>query len=258
MIKKSVLALLLIAAVLASCNKQPVTEIDRIKQSGVLKVGVMPDIPGLGFFNSSTGLYEGLEVELGRLIAEDLLGSPGKAAFTELKVRTRGSLLESGVVDLVIAAFTITEERKEIFNFSPPYFIDSLGFMVKKDSDLKGIEDMEGKIFGMVRDTTSRSAFEAPGFGAEAGYEIIEFSDYPEIKEALEKGIVDVFLADRSILHGYEDEHTIILPDAFAPQYYGIVCRKNDAALAAYVETLVAKWLLDGTIDELIKKTGLF
>jgi putative glutamine transport system substrate-binding protein len=247
-----------LAALSVSCGKQPVTEIDAIKGRGVLRVGVKADVPGFGFINPDTGGYEGLEIELARLIAADLLGDPGKVDFTAVVTQTKAPALEEGTVDLVIATYTITEERKEEVNFSPSYFTDALGFMVKKGSHLKGLADMEGKVFGVVEGTTSRNAVEAAGSGAGLGFEILEFPDYSETKDALNRDMVDVFVADKSILYSYGDENSYILPDAFAPQPYGVACAKGSAALAVYVDSLVTKWQRDGTLDGLAKQMALF
>jgi putative glutamine transport system substrate-binding protein len=173
--------------------------------------------------------------------------------------QTRGSILESGVVDLVIGTYTITEERKQAFNFSSPYFTDALGFMVKKGSNLKGLADMDGKIFGVIQGATSRNALETiAGHGAGLDFEILEFSGYSDIKDALYQDMIDVFVADKAILYSYGDENSEILPDAFAPQPYGIACPKSSTALAAYVNSLVTKWRRDGIIDKLAKQMALF
>jgi putative glutamine transport system substrate-binding protein len=244
---------------LVSCFKKPVTEIDGIKSRGVLRAGVKADVPGFGFINPASGFYEGFEIELARLIAADLLGDPGRVEFTEVVTQTKAPALENGIVDLVIATYTITEERQKILNFSSPYFTDALGFMVKKGSSLKGLADMNGKIFGVAKGATSRNALEAiAGSGAGLGFEILEFPGYFEIKDALHRDMIDVFVADKSILYGYGDENSQILPDAFAPQPYGIACAKSSTALAAYVNSLITKWQKDGTIDRLAKEMALF
>jgi putative glutamine transport system substrate-binding protein len=255
---RPIAALFFLTAVLVSCSKKPVTEIDGIKSRGILKVGVKADVPGFGFINPTSGFYEGFEIELARLIAADLLGDPGKVEFTEVVTQTKVPALENRSVDLVIATYTITEEREEFVNFSSPYFTDALGFMVKKGSSLKGLADMNGKIFGVAEGATSRNALEAAGRGAGLGFKILEFPGYPVAKDALLQGMVDVFVADKSILYGYEDTNTQILPDAFAPQPYGIACAKHSAALAAYVNSLITAWQKDGTIDRLAKRVGLF
>jgi putative glutamine transport system substrate-binding protein len=254
------LVFLFLMAALVSCGKKPVTEIDEIKSRGVLRAGVHNEIPGFGFVNPDTGLYEGFEIELARLIAAELLGDPGKVDFKPVTPQTTGALLESGTVDLVIGMYTITEERKQTLNFSSPYFTDALGFMVKKGSGIKGLADMNGKRFGVIGGTTSRVAVEAACRGGGLEFEIQDFPSYQEIKEALARGMVDVFVVDKAVLYGYGygDEQSQILPDAFAPQPYGIVCAKNSTALAGYVNTLIVKWQKDGTIDKLVKQMALF
>jgi putative glutamine transport system substrate-binding protein len=254
---RPVVIFFLLTLALVSCKKQ-VTEIDGIKSRGGLRVGVKADVPGFGFINPESGLYEGLEIELARLVAADLLGDPDKVEFTEVVTQSKGPALESGLVDLIIGTYTITEERKERFNFSSPYYTDALGFMVKKDSNLKGLADMNGKRFGVVLGATSRHALEDAGRGAGLGFEILEFPGYSETKDALFRDMIDVFVADKSILYGYGDENSQILPDAFAPQPYGIACLKSSAALAAYVNSLVTSWQKDGTIDKLVKRMALF
>jgi putative glutamine transport system substrate-binding protein len=254
------LVFLFLMAALVSCGKKPVTEIDEIKSRGVLRVGVNNEIPGFGFVNPDTGLYEGFEIELARLITAELLGDPDKIDFKPVEPRTTNSLLESGTVDLVIGTYTITEERKQSLNFSSPYYIDALGFMVRKDSSLKGLSDMNGKRFGVIWGTTSRAAVEEACRKGGLEFEILDFPNYREIKAALDRGTIDVFVVDKSVLYGYGygDEQNQILPDAFAPQPYGIVCAKNSTALTAYVNALVAKWQRDGTIDRLVKQLALF
>jgi putative glutamine transport system substrate-binding protein len=248
----------LLMMALVSCSKKPVTEIDGIKNRGVLRVGVKADVPGFGFANPKTGLFEGLEIELARLIAGDILGDPGKVEFTEVVTQTKAPALESGIVDLVIGTYTITEERNELRNLSSPYFTDALGFMVRKGSSLKGLADMNGKIFGVAESATSRDALEDAGRGAGLDFEILEFPSYSDIKDALYRDMIDVFVADKSILYGYGDENSQILPDAFAPQPYGIACVKSSTALAAHVNSLVVKWQKDGTINKLAKRMALF
>jgi putative glutamine transport system substrate-binding protein len=110
----------------------------------------------------------------------------------------------------------------------------------------------------VVKGATSRAALEIAGRNSGLGFEILEFPNYSETKAALNLNTVDAFVADKSILYGYNDENSQILPDAFAPQPYGIACAKSSAALAAHVDSLVVKWQRDGTIDSLVKQMVSF
>ena len=228
-----------------------------IRKAGVLKVGVKSDVPKFGFLNTTTNKYEGLEIELAKLIAKDIFGNADKIAFVPVTAKTRGSLLDTDEVDLIIATFTITEERKLIYNFSTGYYTDAVGMMVKKASDITGLQSCDGKIIGVGQSATSRKAIHDAAGKLGVNIAFIEFATYPETKAALNSGRVDVFSVDKSILNGYCGADDIILPDAFSPQEYGIAAKLGNKALAKHVDNLIQKWLKDGTIEALVKKLEL-
>jgi putative glutamine transport system substrate-binding protein len=231
--------------------------VDAIKKAGVLKVGVKSDVPKFGLVNTATNQYEGMEIELSKLIAKEILGDAGKVAFTPVTAKTRGPLLDTGELDLVIATFTITEERKLTYNFSTKYYTDAVGMLVKKASGISGLKDCNGKTIGVAQSATSRKAIQEAADGLGIKISFSEFATYPEIKAALDSGRVDVFSVDKSILNGYLDDTSVILPDGFSPQEYGVVSKLDNKALAEYINGLIEKWLGDGTIDGLIKQFGL-
>jgi putative glutamine transport system substrate-binding protein len=257
------LAALLAGAVLAGCgNAQGEQDVAAIKKAGVLKVGVKADVPGFGLQNTATGQYEGFEIELAKLIAQDILGDPSKADFTAVTAKTRGPLIDTGELDMIIATFTITDERKLTYNFTTPYYTDAVGMLVKKAAGISGLLDLDGKTIGVAQSATSKVAIEAAAFALRAGNigvspKFAEFATYPEIKAALDSGRIDVFSVDKSILSGYLDDETMILPDAYAPQPYGVTTKLQNKALAAYLDGLIVKWLADGTIDRLARQFNL-
>ncbi len=118
-----------------------------IKDRGILRVGVKQDVPKFGFLNPDTNEFEGMEVEIARKIAEDL---GVKIEFTPVTAQTRGPLIDNGQVDMVIATFTITDERKLLYHFSTPYYTDAVGFLVNKDSGIKGFEYLNEKHIGVA------------------------------------------------------------------------------------------------------------
>jgi putative glutamine transport system substrate-binding protein len=252
------LALLAVTgAVFAGGKSESGGALDAIRKAGVLKVGVKSDVPGFGLLNTATNQYEGFEIELSKLIAKDLLGDAGKVAFTPVTAKTRGPLLDNGELDLIIATFTVTEERKLTYNFSTTYYTDAVGMLVKKSSGIKGLPDLNGKTIGVAQSATSRVAIDEAAKAAGATLKFAEFATYPEIKAALDSGRVDVFSVDRSILAGYLDSESEILPDRFSPQEYGIASKLANKDLAAYIDGLITKWLADGTIDGLITQFQL-
>ncbi len=232
-------------------------QVQAIKDRGVLNVGVKEDVPGFGLRNTATGEIEGLEVDLAKLIAAEIIGDENAIATTPVTAKTRGPLLDNGEVDMILATFTITEERKQTYNFSTPYYTDAVGLLVKNDSGYESLADMDGAIIGVAQSSTSRDAVsaEAENLGVNVTFE--EYATYPEIKAALDSGRVNAFCVDKSILRGYLDDTTVLLDDAFNPQEYGVAIKLDNTELAAYVDDLISTWMEDGTIQELVTKWNL-
>ncbi len=228
-----------------------------IQKAGILKVGVKPDVPKFGLFDTRTSRYEGMEIELSQMIAKEILGDSSKVAFTPVTAKTRGPLLDNGDIDLVIATFTITEDRKLTYNFSTSYYTDAVGLLVKKSAGFTGLKDMDGKTIGVAQTATSQQVIQEAADKLGITIYFMEFATYPELKAALNSGRVDVFSVDKSILNGYLDNECEILPDSFSPQNYGIASRLANKALAAQIDRLIKKWIANGSMDALIKKYEL-
>jgi putative glutamine transport system substrate-binding protein len=258
--------LVLTAFLAAGCGSAPTpvakeaaapADIKAIKDRGVLKVGVKVDVPKFGYKDPKTNKTEGMEIDLAKIIAKKILGDENKIDVQGVTAKTRGPLLDNGEIDLVIATFTITEERKKSYNFSDPYFTDGVALMVKKASGAKSLKDLDGKKIGVAQSATSKKAVQdaADKLGAKVSF--LEFGTYPEIKTALDSGRVDAFSVDAAILFGYLDDSTVILADRFSPQEYGVASKKSNEALAKLVNDTISDMKKSGELDKLIQKWGL-
>jgi putative glutamine transport system substrate-binding protein len=231
--------------------------VQAIKDRGVLRVGVKVDVPLYGFLNPDTNEQEGLEADIARALAKKIIGDENAVEFQAVTAKTRGPLLDNGEVDVVIATFTITEERKLSYNFTTPYFQDAIGFLVKKSLGAETISDLAGKNIGVAQSATTKDAIIAKT--AELGIEVkfSEYASYPELKTALTSGRIDAFSVDKSILLGYLDDDTTILGETFSPQEYGIASKLTNTDLAAYLDDFITSSQADGTLGELVAKWGL-
>ncbi len=275
-IKKIMATLLAVTmlGVLGGCTKTGTSEaggsatggIQKIKDAGVLKVGCKIDVPSFGLQNTATGEYEGVEIDLAYEIAGkifDCTAAEAKekklVAFQGVTAKTRGGLLDSGEIDLVIATFTVTEERKESWNFSTPYYTDAVGLLVLKDSGIQSINDLDGKIIGVAQGATTKDGFNA--YIKEKGINITpvfeEFDGYPALSTALSTKNIDVFAVDRAILAGYSDDSTMILEDRFAEQDYGVASALSNKELAETVDGVVKDLVDSGKMAEMLKAWGV-
>lgn len=235
-------------------------DVQAIVDRGVLRVGVKTDVPGFGYQDVLTEEYSGMEIDLAHKIAETL--GVSDVEFTPVTAATRGQLLDSGDIDMVIATFTIKPDRLESWNFTTPYYTDAVSLLVKKDSGITGFSSLSDKVVGVATGSTSMEALITAA--SEAGVTLTqadnfaEYASYPEIKTALDAGRVDAFCVDGSILSGYLDDTVEILDSVkFSPQEYGIATKLDNTGLAAYLDDLISTWLDDGTIDQMIADNGV-
>lgn len=234
--------------------------INRIKERGVLKVGVKADVVGFGFKNLQTGEFEGYEIELAKLLAKEILGDAKKVEFVPVTAKTRAALLDNGEIDMVIATFTITPERRKVLDFSPVYYTDGIKLLVKKDAGIKTLKDMNGKTIGVAKgaDTAKRLKEQAAKMGAK-DVRFAEFETYPEILAALQAGRVQAFSTDGSILKYYEtlDKTLVLLPKRYSAEEYGVATKKGNNDLKALVAKLITKWDKNGTLDKMQEQFGI-
>ena len=241
-------------------------DVQKIIDAGVLQVGSKVDVPKFGLQNTATGEMEGVEVDLAYEIAGKIFGCTAEeakerklVAFQGVTAKTRGPLIDNGEVDMVIATYTITPERKETWNFSSPYYTDAVGLMVLKESGINSIEDLDGKVIAVSQGSTTKDGFrkyvEEKGYNVNPEFE--EFDGYPSMAAALAAKNVDVFSVDRAILAGYNDDTTIILEDRFAEQEYGVASKLDNKGLAELVEGVVTDLKSSGKMDEMLKGWGI-
>ena len=275
---RRVLSVLLAALCVASLAVFGVTaegevdpDVQAIIDRGVLRVGVKNAVIGFGYQDTLTGEYSGMEIDLATALAEEL---GVDVEFTTVTAATRTELLDSGDIDCVLATFTITDERKESWDFTTPYYTDHVTVLVEDSSGIKSLADLKGKLVGVSSGSTSARAltsamidagviegkdFSKDTFDAatwKEGVSFQQFDDYPGISTALAAGQVDAFCVDKSILAVYKIDGRSYIEDEFAPQEYGIATKK-DSGFSAYCEDFIQAKLEDGTIDGLIEDYNL-
>ena len=237
---------------------------------GTFRVGVKQDVYGFGYLDETTGVYEGMEIDLGAMIAEAL--GYDDVEYTTVTAATRGQMLDNDELDCVIATFTIKPERKESWDFSTPYYTDAVTVLVEDASGITDLAGLAGKTVGVSTGSTSAKALASamaeagviPAFDADkfeiatfdGGVSFKEFDDYPAISLARDAGDVDAFCVDKSILANYKTEGRSFIDASFSPQDYGVATKKG-SELSGKIEELITGWLEDGTIAGLVEKWGL-
>ncbi|WP_432110715.1 serine/threonine-protein kinase [Streptomyces sp. YPW6] len=140
-----------------------------------LEIGVKDDQPGLSKFDDKTRTYRGYDIDLAYAIAESMGYGRGEVAFTTVATDYRSTALKTKQVDLVIASYSITDDRKSAgpdgysVDFAGPYYEASRGFLVREKSAKYAIDDSSdlrdlGVEVCTARESTYEKALPQQGF----------------------------------------------------------------------------------------------
>jgi putative glutamine transport system substrate-binding protein len=243
--------------IFTACTQKASGSVDQIKKNKVLKVGVKEDVPNFGWLNPDTNKHEGFEIEIAQAIAKKILGDASKVKFTGVTAATRGQLLDNGSIDMVLATFTVTQERRLLWDFSELYFTDAIALLVKKNSGFSNFKDLNGKTIGVAQTATTKDALMSAAVTQGITVKFNEYATYPEIKTALDSGRVDCFSVDKAILLGYVEDSVTILPDLFNPQPYGAALKKGNTELLNVVNGVLDEMEKSGELSRLLEKYHL-
>lgn len=212
--KKKILGVLLvvgiIAGVIAGCGNSNTTQngaenasqasatakartIDEIKKSGKIKIGVFSDKNPFGYVDEN-GKVQGYDVYFAKRIAKDLLGSEDAVDFVYVEAASRVEYLKSAKVDITLANFTVTDERKEQVDFALPYMKVALGIVSPQKVKITDVNQLKGKKLIIVKGTTAETYFSKNY----PDVTLVKFDEYQEAYDALLDGRGDAFSTDNT------------------------------------------------------------
>lgn len=197
--------LLVFSVVLAGCSEKSDEEtntksqLDVILKRGKLIGGVNATIPGFGYV-ASDGSYEGMDIDITRAVAAAIFGDPDAVEFRPLSAEERFIAVQTGEVDVLARNTTHTTSRDASVGlaFAPVTFYDGQGMMVRKDSGIESLEDLEGSRIAVESGTTTELNLADQMRNLGVSYEPVVFDNQDAAVSAYEQGSVDAFTTDRS------------------------------------------------------------
>ncbi|MEU7821892.1 glutamate ABC transporter substrate-binding protein [Catellatospora sp. NPDC049133] len=213
--------------------------------AGTLKFGVKADQPGLGLQTGSA--YEGFDIEIAKIIAKGLGGDPAKNTYVTTVSANREPFIQSGQVDIVVATYTINDDRKKKVNFAGPYFTAGQDLLVKADSTITGPEGLDGKKVCSVTGSTPAKRIKEKF----PKVQLQEFDAYSKCVEALNTGTVDAVTTDDIILAGYAAQSQYagkfkVVGKPFSSEPYGIGLKLEDKAGCAKINEILKASVTSG------------
>ncbi|WP_379132665.1 cysteine ABC transporter substrate-binding protein [Paenibacillus sp. sgz500958] len=169
----------------ADSSSSKFASIDQLKKNDKIRIGVFADKPPFGYVDAD-GKNQGFDVYIAKRFAKDLLEDESKVEFVLVDAASRVAYLESNKVDIIMANFTVTDERKEKVDFANPYMKVSFGLVSPDSAPITSLEQLEEKGQKLIinKGSTAETYFakEYPDI------EQLKFDSFTEVFSALKDG----------------------------------------------------------------------
>jgi len=231
------------------------TKMAELAEAGEIRIGVKYDQPGIGFLEPGADAPSGFDIEIGRILAAELGIDDEGIKWTETVSDNREPFLQNNRVDLVIASYSITDERREVVGQAGPYYVTGQQLLVREEDAEKitSPEDTEGLKVCSVTGSTSLQRMED-----EYGASPVPFATYSECVDQLENGTVDAVTTDGAILLGYEAENPEelqVVGEPFSEERYGVGYNKDASEMCQWITDTLQAAMDDGTWAEAFEAT---
>jgi polar amino acid transport system substrate-binding protein len=241
-----------VAAVAALTLAHPAAAdtLDKLLESKTLTIAFDPSVPPWSYKDADLN-YAGYEYMIAKKLADD-------HGLTLEIVETNGAnripLLITNRVDLVVAAMSITDERKKVIDFSLPYGGTVTAVSGPPDVAVASVDDLVGKSIGVARGTVMDTQLTAI---APAGTDIVRFEDESTTLTSVLSGQLDLVAQSTSLNHTImERDPSIVLEPkiVLGESVHGMGVRKGDDALRKWINAWIIENTENGTIPAYFKQ----
>ncbi|MBQ3553079.1 MAG: basic amino acid ABC transporter substrate-binding protein [Clostridia bacterium] len=238
------LAVLMAVCVFAGCAQEA---------ENVLTMGTNAAFPPYEMVDENNKII-GIDAEIAEAVAAKL---GMKLEIKDMAFDSLITAVSSGAIDVALAGMTVTEERKESVNFSDTYATGIQVVIVKEDSEIKTIDDLEGKKIGVQSGTTGdiycSDSPENGGYGEDA---VARYDNGALAVQALANGQVDCVVIDNEPAKAFvaANEGLKILETEFAIEDYAAAIAKENTELLESFNKALSELKAEGKLDEIIGK----
>lgn len=225
-----------------------------LADAGTINVGHKTDQPGVGFQGATDDVPKGFDIEIAKLLIADLCIDPAsdKVNWEETISDNREPYLESGKVDVVLASYSITDDRQKVVGQAGPYMVTGQQLLVKSDSKIAGVDDIKGKEVCSVTGSTSLETIKAKGAKG------VGADSYSECAEKVLDGTYEAMTTDGTILAGLaaQNEGELqVVGDQFSTENIGVGYGKDHPEMCEWIDGVLEDAFADGSWAEAFKLT---
>ena len=241
---------------MTGCTKkdEPKDILSSIKEKNKIVIGVKDDSKPFGFVQNNQ--LKGFDIDVAKYIVSYIFKSNDESLieFIPLKPSERITALNTGKVDILVATLSINERRKEVIDFSKPYFESGQALMVPNGSRIYAIDQLNNKPVAVVLGTTGEKTVRTFAPNAIS----VGAINYKEAFELLKNGAVEAILADDSLLYGIMADNPgyKILSARYTKEYYAVGVRKEkeNEKLKNQIDSAIEKMKNTGALQKINSK----
>ena len=240
---------------LSFCGASSAAELKEIKSRGYLTVAVKDNLRPLGF-RDSQGNLQGLEIDVARRLAQDLLGKPDAVKLQPIENSSRLAAVLEDKVDIAIANYTATESRARLVSFSLPYYFDGTA-LITKDTAIQRLGNVVQSKIAVINGSSTIASVRYLLPQAQ----LVGVDSYGEAKLLLEANSAVAFAGDASVLTGWkqQDDRYRLLPSLIGAEPLAVVMPKGLQYddLRRQVNNAIARYVSEGWLEARVSYWGL-
>ena len=211
--------------------------LDEIMERGYLRVGVFGQSPPFGYMNAA-GEHVGRDIYIAHRLAYEMFGDRDSVYFVVTEAANRIPFLHSYMVDVIVANFTVTEERAEQVDFALPYARVALGVIAPEDTDLTSVYDLAGRVVTVTQGTTGQIYLR----DNHPDVELLAFPQNTEAFAALADGRADAMVNDNTLLfslNANNEGFTLVETNLGNPDVIAPAVRQNSYDLLEWLNETI-------------------
>ncbi len=214
-----------------------------IQQRGRLIAGVSADTLLFGYFNPLSGQLEGFDIDLVRQLSQAIFGDPNRVDFKVLTYAQRIPALTSGDVDVVADVMTINCDRWAQISFSSQYFDAGQKILVRTDSPVTDISQLDGKKMCAARGSTNIEELKKY-----PKVIVVPVDDISDCMVLFQQGTVDSVTGDDTVLAGFvaQDPYAKVVGEPLTSEPYGLGVAKTHPEFVRFVNGVLEDMRADG------------
>ena len=254
----------LVAALFAvSAHAQDLTgTLKKIKDSGTIVLGTRESSGALAY-TLGDGKYVGFHTEMGERIAKDLQRDlkMGKldVKYQPVTSQNRIPLMQNGTIDLECGSTTNNAARQKDVGFAMTTYVEEGRIVVKANSPIKGIADLNGKTVATTTGTTSVQTLRKNKRASNMDFKEVFGKDHADSFLLLESGRADAFVMDGQILAGLVSKSKNpadykILGEILSVEPIACMIRKDDPAFKKAVDDSIVAMVKSGELAKMYDK----